>query len=175
MENNCHPCWRDTPVGKDCNRIVGHRIESARAKNLNLNLIKKYPLSAWKVNRAETMRKGRMKVRSVTVSLQDVQAFSTRCLVSIGLKYFLFDCYLACYMENLCNMSSMYNLNSILVLAFVISSSALLLATALISFTYHSILLKCALLVESSPLVQCDRKDLAATAEQLGPLLPSLA
>ena len=34
-----------------------------------------YPLRAWKVKRVQMMAKGRMKVRSVTASLKDIQAF----------------------------------------------------------------------------------------------------
>ena len=57
----------------------------------NLNLIISYPLRAWKVKRVQMMAKGRMKVRSVAAtlqdiqaSLQDIQAFSTRDLFDLS-------------------------------------------------------------------------------------------
>ena len=66
--------------------------------NGSMNLIIRYPLRAWKVKRVQMMAKGRMKVRSVAATLQDIkatlqdiqaslqdtQAFSTRDLFDLS-------------------------------------------------------------------------------------------
>lgn len=68
--------------------IMLHLQETLIKWQSSLNLLISYPLRAWKVKRVQMMAKGRMKVRlvaaslqNIKASLQDVQAFSTRDLV----------------------------------------------------------------------------------------------